>query len=540
MADLKRFPVLACLLLAQMICLAYHWQAFFLEMFRGPSTISQPLTQALAAAIAVLIGLAVSARLWSGPGTERFAISALAHVAALALFHYFIGLAAGRLIGLATPVFLAISLPTGVAAWRDRRAHPSPPPPPEPPFCAWDAAGALILAALLITLFFPYIHYDTKFIWACRAFALDQTPSFAALAGCAQPYAQKAGPSYPPVWSILLWLGVRDPIFQGRLLAWTLLPLFALFFRARLARVDARLAPAALLFLLATGWVWDGAATYYADVPLMIFLVTGSLLALGLPCRPSGERPPAVRKSVRPAPAWRKEIRPPGTCGTSDNAGAELPIPQAPAMEKLAGVLCLGAAVLMRPDGLYTLAVVAAAAAWSRLRRKASFPAWPFLAALAVALSWLLWRPGSLDVAPQYLSPNGLWRGTGATSGKALWNLLRVFLSAGQGQWLSHWGVGAIFYLLAALAIWSRWRAAPAQEDTRFFGLVSLLFIFALAFCFAALPFVGDPTVSCAPGTDYLVTYEQFIRTGLGRMTVHLYPFFVLWGVAAVRDAAEA
>ena len=30
------------------------------------------------------------------------------------------------------------------------------------------------------------------------------------------------------------------------------------------------------------------------------------------------------------APAWRKEIRPPGTCGTSDTAGAELPIPQAP------------------------------------------------------------------------------------------------------------------------------------------------------------------------------------------------------------------
>jgi CHAD domain-containing protein len=38
---------------------------------------------------------------------------------------------------------------------------------------------------------------------------------------------------------------------------------------------------------------------------------------------------PAVRKSVRPAPADRKDVRPVGTGGTSDTAGAELPIPQA-------------------------------------------------------------------------------------------------------------------------------------------------------------------------------------------------------------------
>jgi hypothetical protein len=41
---------------------------------------------------------------------------------------------------------------------------------------------------------------------------------------------------------------------------------------------------------------------------------------------------PAVWKSVRPAPADRKDIRPVGTYGTSDTVGAELPIPQAPAI----------------------------------------------------------------------------------------------------------------------------------------------------------------------------------------------------------------
>ena len=40
------------------------------------------------------------------------------------------------------------------------------------------------------------------------------------------------------------------------------------------------------------------------------------------------------------------------------------------------------------------------------------------------------------------------------------------------------------------------------------------------------------------PGTNYLVSYSQSIRTGLGRYTMHLYPFFVLWGVSIIRDRA--
>ena len=68
--NLKKPPILLlCLILTQILCLAHHWNAFFLEMFRTSSTIGQPLTPALAGSIAILVGLAVSARLWSGPGT---------------------------------------------------------------------------------------------------------------------------------------------------------------------------------------------------------------------------------------------------------------------------------------------------------------------------------------------------------------------------------------------------------------------------------------------------------------------------------------
>ena len=520
MTSLRR-TLLAALIAQAAILACYYW-AFFTEMFQYPPTLGQPLTPALGASLILLAALAVSARLWSGPGAERFAIASLAHVAALALFHCAIGLVTGRLVRPATAAFLAASLAAGAVIALRRRGRPQAPPNPEPPPCAWDAASAFVLATLMIPTVFPYIHYDTKYIWACRAFALDQTPSLGALARCVHSYAPTVGPAYPPVWSILLWLGIEDPVFQGRLLAWILLPLFALFFRARMARIDPSLAPPALLFLLVTVHVWNGAATYYADVPLMIFLVTGSLLVLGLPRRGA--------ETTR-------------SCDPSENAlgcmgrGAET----TRSCDRVAGTLCLCAAVLTRPDGIHYLAVVAVAAAWFGLRRKAPFPAGPFLAATAAAASWMLLRPASLHVAAQSPAPNELWRSAGATAGQAAWNLLLVFLYGSQGQWLSHRGYGVLFYLLAGLAVWRWRRAAPSGYDTRFFGLVSLGFLAAVLLCFAAMPFLNDMHVpgACRPGTNYLVSYMYCIRTGLGRMTVHLYPFLILWGVSAVQDVTE-
>jgi hypothetical protein len=127
----------------------------------------------------------------------------------------------------------------------------------------------------------------------------------------------------------------------------------------------------------------------------------------------------------------------------------------------------------------------------------------------------------------------------GATAGEAIRKVLVVFLYGWQGQWLSHKGFGVLFYLLAGLALW-RWHrraVAPASGDTRFLGLVSLGSLLAVIICYLAIPFFGDPRVACVPDEpSYLSCYLSFIRVGLGRMTVHLYPILVLWGVSAVRD----
>jgi hypothetical protein len=486
--------VLVVALAVQAAILLNQFTVFFAEMFRFPSTLGQPLTGALGTSLALLLWILVSARLWSGPGLEHFAASALAHVATLGLCHYAVGLVAGRLFPPVTAVFLSVSLTAGAGAALRRRGR-APRRNPESPPTAWDTGSAVVLATLLIPTVFAYIHYDTKTIWACRAFALRAAPSLAAFATCDCP-------AYPPVWSLLLWLGIEDPVFQGRLLAWLLLPLFALFFRARLARADAPMAPPALLFTLVTVQVWQGAAMYYANVPLMIFLVTGSLLVLGVP-------------------------REPGGSGIS-------------AGELLAGSVCLCAAVLVRPDGLYYLAVVAASAAWMRIRRRMASPLWPFLLAGAAAASWAF-RPGL--PGSFFTRSTGEWRTAGVTTVRAMASVFGTFLNGWQGQWLSHKGFGVVFYLLAFLAIW-RWRGGDAggrSEETRFLGLVSLGFLLAVMVCYAAMPFFGDIRTACPPGeTRYLACYLSFVRVGLGRMTVHLYPMLVLWGVMAVRDAGRS
>lgn len=490
-------------LAVQILILVFYIRSFWGGMFHVPSTLGRPLTPALAGEIAILAGVAAAARLWGGGDSEAFAAAALAHLGGLALFHGAIGLAEGRLYTASTPLFLGLSiLAASVRKFRNPSSFPTR-APLNPALTAWDIGSLLILFSLLIPAVFPYnvpgARIDALYIWACRAFALQKTPSFAAFAGCAQPFPRYpgiAGPGYPPAWSILLWLGVGDPIFEGRLMGVVLLALFAIFFRARLSRLNAALAPAALLFTLATVRVWEGIANCCADVPLMVFLTTGSLLVLGFPKTPSRN--------------------------------------QATAKELAAGTLCLGAGVLTRPDGLYYMAVIAAAALWNRWRLKEPSPLWPFIAAAAGAAAWKLWSPPILHVAPHYLSPNVLWRAAGANPWQAAAKLFWVFFYGLQGQWLSHRGFGVAFYILGGLALW-RWRCGiPDDANARFFGLASSAFLVAVALCFLLMPYVGNPTVSAEPQMSYAEGYLLFIRTGLGRVTSHLYPLLVLWGVSVM------
>jgi len=81
--------------------------------------------------------------------------------------------------------------------------------------------------------------------------------------GCfAAAVAGGSQPGYPPLFPILLWLGIRDPLFEGRLLPVVVAALFALFLRSRLARASPAGAPAATLFFVCTVHVWRGTAMY--------------------------------------------------------------------------------------------------------------------------------------------------------------------------------------------------------------------------------------------------------------------------------------
>jgi hypothetical protein len=120
---------------------------------------------------------------------------------------------------------------------------------------AWDGATLLFLLVLLAPSVFPYVHFDAKEIWGCRALAVAGSGSLLSLGDCSHG-------GYPPLFSLLLAHGGGDPVLGGRLAAW-LLPVFAAFFlRGAFARLSPRHAAAATLFVVSTGWVWVSAATY--------------------------------------------------------------------------------------------------------------------------------------------------------------------------------------------------------------------------------------------------------------------------------------
>ncbi len=489
--------VLLALLAVQMAIGLYQQSVFFREMFRYPSTLPGASLPHLLRGLWLPTAVLLAAALWARAAT--LAAAGLGLIAALGLAHYLAGLLLGRLIPLLTWVLLAAAIAGGIFS---RRMGGRAAPPPPPRWSAWDGVSVFFLATLLVSAAFPYdIHYDTRVIWACRAKAMARTGSLLGLQDC----LWQSHP-YPPLWPLLLWTGITEPVFQGRLLAWVLVVLFVLFFRERLGRLEAALAGPALLFFVSTVNVWQGSAMYYANVPLMVFLSAGSLLVLGLP------------RGGAPGPS-----------------GAEI----------AAGTLCLSAATLVRPDGAYYLGVVTLAAGWFRLRGRGHIRLWPFLVGFAAGGTWLL-RPAALrQTAGFFATGHGFWRLAAPTRGGAVLEIVLTFLNGWQGQWLSHNGLGAAFYLLAGLAAFRWLRAGPRPRpcgfhDAPFYGLVTGGFLVAVPLCYLLVPFLGDPRVACpGPGAAYLECYLSFIRLGLGRMTVHLYPLMILFGVATVRDLSD-
>jgi len=495
-ARLRGFLLVA--LAAQVTILGAQQSGFFRHLLTVPSRLGAEGSSAPGSSVPLLLGAVAVSLLWarrtgSGSLAGRLGAAGLAQMALLGLVSVGVALVTGRFVPGAGTVALVLSGAAALAPGRDRAA-PAPAGIRRSP---WDVLSALTVATLLLPAFFPYVHFDAKAIWACRAFGMP-SGFFEALATCWQP-------NYPPLFSTLLALGVSDPLFEGRLSSVLVVVFFALFLRDRLERLWPAGAAPALLFVLSTVHVWQGAAMYYANVPLMAFLSGGLLLALGLP---------------------------------SESVAA------APGTDRAWGALCLAGAVLVRPDGIYYLAAASLALLLARLPGRPRLPLLPLAAAAASGAAWLL-RPDWLKSMGSFLEgSSGGWRALAPGPAQAAGVVLSEFVSSWQGQWLSHKGLGATLYAVAAAAVadlWLGFSERPAdralEAEKRLYGLVTLASLAAVVACFAVFPFISDPVAAVQPYefTDYRLCYRNFVRVGLGRMTIHLLPFYVFYVLAVLR-----
>lgn len=358
----------------------------------------------------------------------------------------------------------------------------------------WDAATLALLLVLLVPSVFPYVHFDAKAIWGCRALAVAASGSLAALGECSH-----AG--YPPLFSLLLAMGGNDPVLGGRLVAWLTAVFAAFFLRGAFARLSPRHSAAATLFVVSTGWFWVTSAMYYANVPLMAFLSAGAILAFG-----------AVPR------AWND---------TGPERGA-----------RAAGALLFAAAVLVRPDGWIYTAAVAAAAVVLAARRTARPRFLPFAGAAAAWAAWAF-RPDGLRFANTFTDNASTWRTAAATGPDAVRKIVAVSLHVLQGTWLAHWGLGLALWVLlfAAIAVLRRERApSPATVS---WGVVAAAGLGTVLVLYALLPFTVDVVagVGLEPPRGFLESWENFARVGMGRMVVHLLPAAALFVLAVVEDA---
>ena len=427
-----------------------------------------------------------------GSSARRLAAAGLAGLLALAgagLALTVAGVATGRLVPAGAWAVVALGLAAALLVPRRREEERSP-----AGLSAWDAATLLFLLALLVPAVFPYVHFDARAIWGCRALAVAGSGSLASLGECSHG-------SYPPLFSLLLALGGKDPVLGGRLVAWLLAVFSALFLRGAFARLSPRHAAAATLFVVSTGWVWVSSAMYYANVPLMAFLAGGAVLVLGEVPRARGDAAPGL-------PA------------------------------RLAGALLLAAAVLVRPDGWIYAGALGSAAAFLALGGRARPDFLPFAGA---ALGWCTWalRPDLLRFTNTFTEHASTWRTAGATGTEAVRRIVAVSLHVLQGLWLAHWGLGLTIWviLFAAVAALRRGRAASgatvAWGVTAFAGLATVLALYAV------LPFTVDVVagVGLDPPKDFLGSWENFARVGVGRMVVHLLPAGAFFVLAVVEDA---
>ena len=388
----------------------------------------------------------------------------------LVLTHYAFAMATGGFARLVTPIALASLAVLG--AWVRRWSGSPTPVSTSPAPDTWHPA--LFLAAAfwvyqLAHLAFPYHFTDAHDIWACRAIKFAEHGALTGVFDCLDP-------ARPPLYSVMLWLGVGDPTFQGRLLPTLLVGAFGIVFYHLLRRVAPRLAAWGLLWLFVTDHVMKGAVSFYAGVPVMVV----ACVAVAL---------------------WVDD----GTL--------------APRRLAIAGAAIAGAAVaLIRRDGLPEFAIAGAVVmvltrAWREPRLWA--------AAAGVAIGYLTWtlRPAILHAPPLFapmLDPP-----TPVTLASAAQAMGRLLYGA-QGQVFSHYGYGVFAWSWIVVAVWAvRWKTGNLALATQL-GLAGLAAWVTTLALYAILTFAGHPQMS----TLFV------IRTGFGRHLVHFYPLCLLHAVS--------
>jgi len=423
---------------------------------------------ALSALLAALAWWWLPARGSGGRSLAAWAVRFVLFAWTLALAHYVVGLATGRLAPFVTPVALVLFAALGawVRRWSGSPGPAATSPTPDTRHPVLWLAVALWLYQL-VHLPFPYHFTDAHDIWACRAFKFAEHGALTGVFDCLDP-------ARPPLYSVLLWLGAGDPTFQGRLLPTLMVGAFAILFYRLVRRVAPRLAPWGVVWLLATDHVMKGAVSFYAGVPVMI----AAVVAIAL---------------------WVDD----GTL--------------APRRLAIVGAAVLGAAVaLIRRDGLPEFAV-AGAVVMLRTRAWREPRLWAAAAGVAVGyLSWTL-RPAVLHAPALFaptLDPQVPW--TLASAAHAMGRLLY----GAQGQVFSHYGYGVFAWGWIVLAVWA-WRRAGGPALAVTLGLAGLAAWLATLALYAILTFAGHPQMS----TLFV------IRTGFGRHLVHFYPLCLLHAV---------
>jgi hypothetical protein len=407
---------------------------------------------------------------WSAWGLRFLLLSWL-----LVLAHYVWGFVTGGLTTALTWILFALFFGTGWWARRQTVAEEPPPagsspiPAPVGTRTAF-AIAAFFFAAQLPHLVFNYSFTDAKLTWACRAFKLAEQGSLTGILECLNP-------AMAPLHALTLWLGVRDPTFEGRLLPLLMFGAFVLVFYGLLRRIAPRLAPWGVVWLLVTDQVFKGQVSSYSGVPEMLAVVIGLAIAIderGL------------------APTRRFAL--------------------------LVAIVAGAVVALTRRDGFPEF-LVAAAVLIVVTRRWKDTRLWAAIAAACLAyLSWVL-RPESLQVLPAFPPRLGTAAGVlyQVASGPSAAQRLLMLLNGAQGQMLSHYGYGAFVWSWLIVAVWAR-RYVGMERIPILYGVAGLAGWVSTLGAYAALTLLGH---------EYM-TSLFVVRTGFGRHLVHFFPLCLL------------